>query len=165
MPKKKSKAAGAAGAALPSIPKELIDQFVSGPMSADTVNAASLAFKKALIERALGAELSRDDSKKHRRPFQPTLTAPPRQSDHGQAQLSLRQAPTRVEEASAAGREAPEEAGAQHGGGRRPGGACGQRGIPAMSKGLDRKKETKRKPAKTLLEKRAAKAEKKKGKR
>ncbi len=31
-----------------------------------------------------------------------------------------------------------------------------------MSKGMDRKKETKKKPAKTLLEKRAAKAEKKK---
>lgn len=45
-------------AALPSIPKELIDQFVSGPMSAEAVNAASMAFKKALIERALGAELS-----------------------------------------------------------------------------------------------------------
>ena len=44
-------------AALPSIPKELIDQFVSGPMSAEAVNAASMAFKKALIERALGAEL------------------------------------------------------------------------------------------------------------
>lgn len=29
-----------------------------------------------------------------------------------------------------------------------------------MSKGMDRKKETKKKPAKTLLEKRAAKAEK-----
>ncbi len=34
-----------------------------------------------------------------------------------------------------------------------------------MSKGMDRKKETKKKPAKTLLEKRAAKAEKKKAKR
>lgn len=45
-------------AALPSIPKELIDQFVTGPMSAEAVNAASVAFKKALIERALGAELS-----------------------------------------------------------------------------------------------------------
>src|SRR5574343_235112 len=43
---------------LPIIPKELIDQLVSGPMSADAVNAASMAFKKALIERALGAELS-----------------------------------------------------------------------------------------------------------
>ena len=43
---------------LPTIPKELIDQFVKGPMSAEAVNAASMAFKKALIERALGAELS-----------------------------------------------------------------------------------------------------------
>lgn len=43
---------------LPAIPKELIDQFVNGPMSAQAVNAASMAFKKALIERALGAELT-----------------------------------------------------------------------------------------------------------
>ena len=43
---------------LPSIPKELIDQVVSGPMDAEAVNAASMAFKKALIERILGAELS-----------------------------------------------------------------------------------------------------------
>jgi putative transposase len=43
---------------MPSIPKELIDQFVTGPMSAEAVNAASMAFKKALIERALGGELS-----------------------------------------------------------------------------------------------------------
>ena len=45
-------------AVLPSIPKELIDQVVSGPMDAEAVNAASMAFKKALIERILGAELS-----------------------------------------------------------------------------------------------------------
>ena len=44
--------------ALPSIPKELIDQMVRGPMDAEAVNAASMAFKKALIERILGAELS-----------------------------------------------------------------------------------------------------------
>jgi transposase-like protein len=43
---------------LPRIPKELIDQLVSGPMTAEAVNAASMAFKKALIERALGAELT-----------------------------------------------------------------------------------------------------------
>ena len=54
----KTKTATAAGAALPPIPKELIDQFVTGPMSAEAVNAASAAFKRALIERALGAELS-----------------------------------------------------------------------------------------------------------
>ncbi len=32
-----------------------------------------------------------------------------------------------------------------------------------MSKGMDRKKDTKKKPAKTLLEKRAAKKQKKQG--
>src|SRR5690606_17485089 len=42
---------------LPLIPKELIDQFVSAPMSAEAIQDASMAFKKALIERALGAEL------------------------------------------------------------------------------------------------------------
>ena len=56
MPRKKKNLA--ADAALPSIPSELIDQIVKGPMSADAVNAASKAFKKALIERCLGAELS-----------------------------------------------------------------------------------------------------------
>ena len=59
MPSRKTtQAAEAAAAALPSIPKELIDQFVTGPMSAEAVHAASMAFKKALIERALGGELS-----------------------------------------------------------------------------------------------------------
>ena len=56
MPSKTSKKKPVA--ALPSIPKELIDQMVSGPMDAEVVNAASMAFKKALIERILGAELS-----------------------------------------------------------------------------------------------------------
>ena len=56
MPSKPQKAKAAQ--ALPTIPKELIDQFVNGPMSAEAVNAASMAFKKALIERALGAELT-----------------------------------------------------------------------------------------------------------
>jgi putative transposase len=54
----KSKPGKAGTTELPSIPKELIDEFVKGPMSAEAVNAASMAFKKALIERALGAELS-----------------------------------------------------------------------------------------------------------
>jgi putative transposase len=48
----------AATAALPKIPKELIDAFCTGPMTGEAVNAASMAFKKALIERALGGELS-----------------------------------------------------------------------------------------------------------
>ncbi|HET9485277.1 MAG TPA: IS256 family transposase [Xanthomonadales bacterium] len=58
MPSRKKKAIDAAMAALPSIPKELIDHFVTGPMSAESVALASAAFKKALIERALGGELS-----------------------------------------------------------------------------------------------------------
>ena len=53
MPSKKK-----AAPELPTIPKELIDQFVKGPMTPEAVQAASMAFKKALIERALGAELS-----------------------------------------------------------------------------------------------------------
>jgi putative transposase len=59
MPSKKKLAAPAAHkAALPHIPKELLDHLVQGPMTAEAVNAAGVAFKKALIERALGAEMS-----------------------------------------------------------------------------------------------------------
>ena len=58
MKRKTTQAAKATAASMPLIPKELIDHFVSGPMSAEAVNAASTAFKRALIERALGAELS-----------------------------------------------------------------------------------------------------------
>lgn len=42
---------------LPTIPAELVDQFVKGPMTAEAVQDLSMAFKKALIERALGADL------------------------------------------------------------------------------------------------------------
>lgn len=60
MPKRKITLAAADNAArMSAIPKELIDKFATdGPMTAEAVNAASLAFKKGLIERALGAELS-----------------------------------------------------------------------------------------------------------
>jgi hypothetical protein len=47
-----------AAAALPPVPKELIDLFCTGPMTGEPVNTATVAFKKALIERALGGELS-----------------------------------------------------------------------------------------------------------
>ena len=43
---------------LPTIPRELVDQFLTGPMSGEAINAASLAFKQALIEASLTAELS-----------------------------------------------------------------------------------------------------------
>ena len=55
MPTKKKP--GRAPRDLPAIPKELIDQFVDGPMSAEAIQDASMAFKKPLIERALAAEL------------------------------------------------------------------------------------------------------------
>jgi transposase-like protein len=55
--KMKNAEIAAKSAALPKIPKELIDQFITGPMTGEAVNAASMAFKKALIERAMGAEL------------------------------------------------------------------------------------------------------------
>lgn len=59
MPSKK-KPAAADMAALPSIPHELIEQLAGGttPMTAEQINATTMALKKALIERALGAELS-----------------------------------------------------------------------------------------------------------
>ena len=59
MPSKK-KPAGAGMTALPSIPKDLIEQLIGGstPMTAEQINATTMALKKALIERALGAELS-----------------------------------------------------------------------------------------------------------
>jgi len=59
-PVRKMQKANAAAQArvLPKIPPELLDQLVKGPMSAQAVHEASQAFKKALIERALGAEMS-----------------------------------------------------------------------------------------------------------
>jgi len=62
MPKvvrKMQKANAAAQAAVyTKIPPELLDQLVKGPMTAEAVEDISRSLKKALIERALGAELS-----------------------------------------------------------------------------------------------------------
>ena len=77
MPSRKTtKAALAAVAAMPSIPKDLVDQFVTGPRSAEAVESISLAFKKALIERALGAELS------HHLGYRPGADKPEDSSNH-----------------------------------------------------------------------------------
>ena len=43
---------------LPAIPKELLDHFVKGPMTAGDVEDVMRQLKKAVIERALGAEMS-----------------------------------------------------------------------------------------------------------
>ena len=66
-----TKAAALAGAVLPPIPHELIDHFVTGPMTAEAVNDISMAFKRALVERALGAELSHIWATCPARPSQP----------------------------------------------------------------------------------------------
>ncbi|MCA3107203.1 MAG: IS256 family transposase, partial [Rhodocyclaceae bacterium] len=77
MPSRKTTIAAQARAArMPSIPKELIDQFVTGPMSAEAVQEISSAFKKALIERALGAELS------HHLGYPPGATKPEDATNH-----------------------------------------------------------------------------------
>lgn len=57
MPRKK-KNDGAVDATLPEIPSELLDQFVTGPMTAESVEAVMRKFKKAIIERVLGAEMT-----------------------------------------------------------------------------------------------------------
>ena len=58
MPRKTTKAADAANRVLPRIPQELLEHFGEEPMTAEAVQAASIAFKKALIERALKGELN-----------------------------------------------------------------------------------------------------------
>jgi putative transposase len=57
MPSKSKKAAGDV-AKLPTIPKEMIELFLTGPMTGAAINEAGVAFKKALIEASLAAELS-----------------------------------------------------------------------------------------------------------
>jgi hypothetical protein len=74
--KMKNAAIAARSAALPSIPRKLIDLFVTGPMSGDEVNAASVAFKKAPIERAIGAEPS------HHLGYPPGADKPEEASNH-----------------------------------------------------------------------------------
>jgi len=71
MPSKKKVAA-----VLPIIPKELIDQVVSGPLDAGVVNAASMAFKKVLIEGIMGGELS------HHLGYPPCADKPGEVSNH-----------------------------------------------------------------------------------
>lgn len=56
--KLKNAAIAARSAALPKIPVELLDQLVQGQMTAESILDVTTALKKALIERALGGELS-----------------------------------------------------------------------------------------------------------
>ena len=58
MPSKRKKPLGSAEVPGVAIPAELLDQVVTGPMTAEEVQAVCLSLKKAIIERAMGAELS-----------------------------------------------------------------------------------------------------------
>ncbi|WP_438939221.1 IS256 family transposase [Burkholderia lata] len=62
MPMKKKRQTVARQAAargpLPELPKELLDQLVKGPMTPAEVQDLMLAFNKAIIERAMGAEMN-----------------------------------------------------------------------------------------------------------
>ena len=63
-------------AKLPSIPKELVAQFLTGPMTGEAINAAGIAFKQALIEASLNAELS------HHLGYQPGTEKPEASTNH-----------------------------------------------------------------------------------
>ena len=57
MPRKTNKAATVDNAALPQIPAELLEQLIPGPVTPTQLEAVLQRFKKAFIERALGAEM------------------------------------------------------------------------------------------------------------
>ena len=61
MPMKKKRTVASQAAArgpLPELPKELLDHLVKGPMTPTEVQDLMLAFNKAVIERAMGAEMN-----------------------------------------------------------------------------------------------------------
>ncbi len=58
MPIKHKRAKGLSREPEVRIPAELLDHVVQGPMTAGEVNAVCRALKKAVIERAMGAELN-----------------------------------------------------------------------------------------------------------
>ena len=75
MPRKK-KVAVATEAALPQIPSDWLDQVVTGPMTQEAVERVMMGFKKAVIERALGAEMS------HHLGYPPGAVKPEQRTNH-----------------------------------------------------------------------------------
>ena len=75
MPSKKKVAIATEGA-LPQIPSEWLDQVVTGPMTPEAVESVMRGFKKAVIERALGAEMS------HHLGYRPGAAKPERTTNH-----------------------------------------------------------------------------------
>lgn len=76
MPSKRKKCDVALGLAGVAIPPELLDQLVKGPMTPEEVQASCLSFKKALIERAMGGEVT------HHLGYRPGEARPEGQDNH-----------------------------------------------------------------------------------
>jgi putative transposase len=72
----KPKTATAASAALPPISSDLLDQLVTGPMTPGAIEEVMRGFKKALIERALAAEMN------HHLGYSPGSAKPSEASNH-----------------------------------------------------------------------------------
>ena len=58
MPSKRKQSEGTTSVPELTVPAEFLDQLVKGPMTQGEVEAVCRSLKKAVIERAMGAELS-----------------------------------------------------------------------------------------------------------
>ena len=76
MPRKSRRSPASAAKTSFQIPSELLDQVVKGPMSGEEVNDLCLSLKKAIIERAMGAEMS------HHLGYRPGEPRPAGQGNH-----------------------------------------------------------------------------------
>ena len=76
MPMRTKMTATADGAVLPQIPRELLDELVKGPMTAQRVESVTQQFKKALIERVMCAEMS------HHLGYEPGAAKPEDATNH-----------------------------------------------------------------------------------
>lgn len=76
MPRKSRKSPASAAKTSFQIPSELLDQVVKGPMSGEEINNLCLSLKKAIIERAMGAEMS------HHLGYRPGESRPAGQGNH-----------------------------------------------------------------------------------
>ena len=76
MPRESRRSPSSAAKTSIQIPSELLDQVVKGPMSGEEVNDLCLSLKKAIIERAMGAEMS------HHLGYRPGEPRPAGQGNH-----------------------------------------------------------------------------------
>ena len=76
------------------IPSALMDELVKGPMSAAAVQAAELAFKKALTERVMGAGLSHHLG--YRAGETPTVAQTHHRNGHSEKTVPTEDGPVRI---------------------------------------------------------------------